>query len=175
MLSTLRLYPDGCGRFILTTLDSLATSLHECRDDPDLFNRRFVNDGKSFWSRQKEMCRSVVKYRRTVVYSGNMIGKDFWIGRLIWWWLLTRPGSLVMITGPSQTSLGSITWKEVRQAAPRWMGTNIRSVSAKLSQGVKTSPQLVTLDAGWQAIGISTTTIERFSGTSQSKPLGHHR
>ena len=53
-----------------------------------------------------------------------MIGKDYWIGRLVWWWLLTRPGSLVMVTGPSQTSLGSITWKEVRQATPRWMGTS---------------------------------------------------
>jgi len=110
------------------------------------------------------MCDSVVKYRKTIVYSGNMIGKDFWIGRLVWWWLLTRRDSLVMVTGPSQTSLGSITWKEIRQAAPRWMGTDSRAVSAKLSQGVKTSPQLVDLGPGWQAMGLSTTTVERFSG-----------
>ena len=93
-----------------------------------------------------------------------MIGKDYWIGRLIWWWLLTRPGSMVYVCGPSQTSLGSITWKEVRQATPRWMGTDIPSVSAKLSKGVKTSPQLVDLGAGWQAMGLSTTNVERASG-----------
>jgi len=139
--------------------------LRKCRDDPDRFNRLFINDGKSFWSRQREMCQSVVKYRKTIIYSGNMIGKDFWIGRLVWWWLLTRPDSEVMVTGPSQTSLGSITWKEIRQATPRVMGGSISSVlGARLSQGVKTSPQLVTLGAGWQAMGLSTTTVERFSG-----------
>ncbi len=138
--------------------------LAECHEDPHLFNELFVCDGKHFWSRQQEMCRSVVRYRKTVVFSGNMIGKDFWIGRLIWWWLLTRPGSLVVVTGPSQTSLGSITWKEVRSAQPRWMGTSVASVSAKLSHGVKASPQTVDFGGGWQALGLSTTTIERISG-----------
>ena len=84
----------------------LTDLLHATRNDPDAFNDVFINDGKSFWSRQREMSRSVVKYRKTIVYSGNMIGKDYWIGRVIWWWLLTRPGSLVMVTGPSQTKLG---------------------------------------------------------------------
>src|SRR5271166_743854 len=147
----------------MTPLD-LADLLYATRDDPDAFNDVFIADGKYFWSRQREMCESVVRYRRTIVYSGNMIGKDFWIGRLVWWWLLTRPGSLVMITGPSQTSLGSITWKEVRHATPRWMGTQIAAVSARLSSGVKTSPHLVDLGNGWQAMGLSTTTVERFSG-----------
>ncbi len=137
--------------------------INETYNDPDLFNELFINDGKSFWLRQKEMCESVVKYRRTIAYSGNIVGKDFMVGRLVWWWLVTRPDSQVMITGPSQTSLGSITWKEIRQATPRWLAAS-RSVSAKLSQGVKTSPQMVDLGPGWQAMGISTTTIERFSG-----------
>jgi hypothetical protein len=147
----------------MTALD-LTDLLHATKDDPDAFNDVFVNDGKSFWSRQREMSESVVKYRKTIVYSGNMIGKDYWIGRLVWWWLLTRPGSMVYVCGPSQTSLGSITWKEVRQATPRWMGTDIPSVSARLSKGVKTSPQLVDLGSGWQAMGLSTTNVERASG-----------
>lgn len=147
----------------MTALD-LTDLLYATRNDPDAFNDVFVADGKSFWSRQREMSESVVKYRKTIIYSGNMIGKDFWVGRLVWWWLLTRPESLVMITGPSQTSLGSITWKEVRQAIPRWLGTDIQSVSARLSQGVKASPQMVDLGPGWQAMGLSTTTVERFSG-----------
>lgn len=146
------------------TTCGLEDLLHATKNDPDAFNDVFVADGKYFWSRQREMCDSVVKYRRTIVYSGNMIGKDFWVGRLTWWWLLTRPGSLVMITGPSQTSLGSITWKEVRQAIPRWLGTQIPSIKVKLSSGVKTSPHLVITNLGSQAIGLSTTTVERFSG-----------
>ena len=130
------------------TTCGLEDLLHATKNDPDAFNDVFIADGKYFWSRQREMCDSVVKYRRTIVYSGNMIGKDFWVGRLTWWWLLTRPGSLVMITGPSQTSLGSITWKEVRQAIPRWLGTQIPSIRVKLSSGVKTSPHLVITNLG---------------------------
>lgn len=149
----------------------LADLLEQCRDDPDLFNELFTNDGKSFWSKQKEMCRSLVRYRKTVVYSGNMIGKDFLVGRLIWWWLLTRPGSLVIVSGPSQTSLGSITWGEVRSAMPRWMGTNVPSVSARLSKGVKTSPQMVDFGNGWHAIGLSTTAVERISGHHNAQLL----
>ncbi len=146
------------------TTCGLEDLLYATRNDPDAFNDVFVADGKYFWSRQMEMCESIVKYRKTIIYSGNMIGKDFWVGRIIWWWLLTRPGSLVMVTGPSQTSLGSITWKEVRQATPRWIGTHVPSIRVKLSQGVKTSPHLVVTNSGSEAIGLSTTTVERFSG-----------
>jgi hypothetical protein len=136
----------------------------ECRDDPHLFNELFVNDGKSFWWRQREIAASVVKYRKTVAYSGNMIGKDYLVGRVVWWWLLTRPDSMVYVCGPSQTSIGSITWKEIRQATPRWLGTEIPSVRARLSRGVKASPQLVDLGNGWRAMGLSTTNVERASG-----------
>ncbi len=140
-----------------STLQALAIRLRKCRDNPHRFNEVFVNDGKHFWSRQIEMCFSVIKYRTTCVYSGNMIGKDFWIGRLIHWWLYTRRDSMVMVFGPSQTSIGTITWKEVRQSQPRL-------ASARLSSGAKTSPQQLDLGNGWQALGFSTRTIERASG-----------
>ena len=139
------------------TVDYLARELEACTDDPNAFNELFIGDGKQFWSRQRELVESVVKFRATACYSGNMVGKDFAIARLIWWWLYTRPGSLVIVTGPSQTLLGSVTWKEIRQAKPPL-------ASARLSRGVKASPQQVDLGNGWQALGFSTTSIERASG-----------
>ena len=142
----------------------LTDNLEACANDPDLFNELFINDGRSFWSRQREMCDSVVKYRTSCIYSGNMIGKDFWVARLIWWWLYTRENSLVIITGPSQTLLGSVTFKEVRRAKPRL-------ASARLSKGVKTSPQHIDLGNGWQALGFSTTSIERASGQHNKQLL----
>ena len=51
------------------------------------------------------------------------------------------------------------------------MGTQIPSVSAKLTHGVKTSPHMVDLGNGWQAMGLSTTTVERFSGHHNSQLL----
>ncbi len=135
----------------------MADLLAACHDDPDLFNELFVADGKHFWWRQREMANAIVRYRTCAFYSGNMIGKDYLIGRIVWWWLYTRPGSLVIITGPSQTLLGSVTFKEIRCARPAL-------ASARLSKGVKTSPQQIDVADGWQALGFSTTSIERASG-----------
>lgn len=135
----------------------------DCVDDPDLFNDLFLStadDPTPFWSRQIEMGRSVVDYRTTVIYSGNAIGKDFWVGRLVWWWLYTRPDSLVIVTGPSQTTIGTITWKEIRRA----IRNSPIPFSARVSVGAKNSPQQVDLGNGWQALGFSTTSVERSSG-----------
>ncbi len=107
------------------------------------------------------MCRSVVEYRTTVVYSGNAIGKDYWIGGLVPWWLYTRPQSLVIVTGPTQTVLGSVTWKEIRRAIE---GCPIPLFSPRVSSGIKASPALVEIKPGWQALGYSTTSVERASG-----------
>jgi hypothetical protein len=146
----------------------LARKLHECRDDPDLFNRRFLNrDGKQRFDPnpatrqyQYEICKSVVQYRTTVVYSGNMLGKDFVFARLILWWLYTRPGSLVIVTGPTQQQIGSIVWKEVRRA----IKNAVIPFSDHVTAAVQASPQQVQLGDGWQALGFSTKSVERASG-----------
>jgi hypothetical protein len=106
------------------------------------------------------MCRSVVEYRTTVVYSGNAIGKDYWIGGLIPWWLYTRPNSLVIVTGPTQTVLGSVTWKEIRRA----IEGSLLPVKPRISGGIKASPAVVEVKPGWHALGYSTTSVERASG-----------
>jgi hypothetical protein len=59
-------------------MDTLTDLLNECRDDPDHFNELFLNR-PPYWRRQKDLCRSVVDYRVTAAYSGNMVGKDYWI------------------------------------------------------------------------------------------------
>jgi hypothetical protein len=142
--------------------------LKRCHNDPALFNHVFLRrrrpDGTwtrgDLWWRQAEICRSVVNHRVTVVSSGNAIGKDYVVGTIVPWWLLTRRDSLVIVTGPSQTLLGSVTWKEIRKAID---GARF-PLGATLSSGVKTSPQTVTIGHGWQALGYSTTSVERASG-----------
>ncbi len=133
--------------------------LSKCLNDPNRFNDVFLG-GPSYWSRQKEICRSVVDYRTTVVYSGNMLGKDYLFARLILWWLYTRPGSLVIVTGPTQQQIGSIVWKEVRRAVRKAP----IPFSAHVTAAVQSSPQQVNLGEGWQALGFSTKSVERASG-----------
>ena len=52
----------------------MARLLEECKNQPDLFNELFLNR-PAYWSRQKDLCRSVVDYRTTVAYSGNTSGQ----------------------------------------------------------------------------------------------------
>ena len=140
-------------------MDDVTNLLKICQDRPDLFNELFL-DRPAYWSRQMDLCRSVVDYRTTVAYSGNMVGKDYWIAGIILWWLLTRPNSLCIITGPSQMVLGSVTFKEIR----RCLEGAVLPFGGKLSSGIKASPAVIEIAPGWQALGFSTTSVERSSG-----------
>jgi hypothetical protein len=66
----------------------------------------------------------------------------------------------VIVTGPSQTVLGSVTWKEIRRAVEN----GVIPFGGRLSNGVKASPQMLELAPGWHALGFSTTSVERASG-----------
>ena len=82
------------------TTARIRAHLVRSKNDPHYFNSVVLNR-PPYWSGQLAMCQSVVDYRVTCVYSGNAIGKDYWIGGLVPWWLYTRKDSLVIVTGPS--------------------------------------------------------------------------
>ena len=50
---------------------------------PDLSQRPLHRRRSSFLVADREMCDSVVRFRTSASDSGNMIGKDFLVGRLI--------------------------------------------------------------------------------------------
>src|SRR3954471_16368231 len=89
--------------------------LEKCENNPVLFKHALLNR-PAYWSRQCEAAHAVARYHDTVIYSGNAVGKGYLVAGLILWWLWTRPDSLVIVTGPSQAVLGSVTWKEVQRA-----------------------------------------------------------
>ena len=133
--------------------------LAECHGDPDLFNTAILGR-PPFWSGQRRMLQSVNDYRITVCYTGHSVGKDFALGCVIPWWLFTRSNSLVVVTGPSQTLLGSVTWKELRMAVEN----SEFPLGMKVSQGVHGSPLRAVVRGDWGALGYSTTCVERASG-----------
>lgn len=147
-------------------LDRLTDLLADCYDDPDLFNSAIL--GKpAFWSKQREIAQSVCDYWITVAYTGNDIGKDFLVGTLAPWWSLTREESQVIITGPSQTVLGTVTWKEIRRAVSR----SKFPLGMKVSEGVHGSPLRAIVRGDWGTLGYSTTGVERASGQHNPKLL----
>jgi hypothetical protein len=140
--------------------DVMVDELARCRNDPVRFARLFLPAHGEPWARQVEILRSIVRYKTTVVYSGNSIGKSWTMAILVLWWMLTRPDSLVIATGASQTTVGTILWKEIRRA----LDSAVMPFGGRLSQGIKASPALVEILPGWQALGFSTTSVERASG-----------
>src|SRR5208337_1486606 len=140
-------------------ISELADMLETVRNDPAAFNDAFLGRPR-YWKAQMDLCRSVVEYRTTVAYSGNMVGKDFWIAGITLWWLLTRPDSLCIITGPSQTVLGSVTFKEIR----RCLEGAVLPFGGRCTSAIKASPAKVEVMPGWHALGFSTTSVERSSG-----------
>jgi hypothetical protein len=150
--------------------ERLTDLISQTYDDPDLFNSAILGR-PPLWGRQREIAQSVVDYRITVAYTGNAIGKDYLLGCLIPWWLFTRSHSLVVVTGPSQTVLGSVTWKEVRRALEPDPANPTAKVplGVTISQGIKCSPLRLIVDGDWGALGYSTTSVERASGQHNRK------
>ena len=150
----------------------LTNLLADCYDDPDLFNSVILGR-PHYWKRQREICRSICDYRITVVYSGNAVGKDYLAGGIPPWWLYTRHRSLCIVTGPSQTVLGSVTWKELRRACEGNPHDPLGSIplGATVSAGIKGSPLRLTVAGDWGALGYSTTSVERASGQHDRKLL----
>src|SRR5262245_60796040 len=132
-------------------VSELASLLDHCYDDPDRFNDTVLSR-PPYWSRQAEVADAVARYRDTVVYSGNAVGKDYLVAGLIPWWLFTRADSTVIVTGPSQRQLGAIVWKELELAAK---SARI-PLGASIGKGLRTSPLTFTVEPGWQALGFST-------------------
>ena len=141
----------------------LLQHLLRSKNDPSYFNDVILQRGP-MWSAQKKWSKAVVAYRQVCIESGNMTGKGWWVAGLILWYLWTRKESLVYVTGPGQTSLGAVLWKEVRRAVEGSRFWRAGLLPAVVSPGIKASPATVVVRPGWQALGFSTTSVERASG-----------
>ena len=156
-MTTVSPFPAG------TVKGRLLQHLLRSKNDPSYFNDVILQRGP-MWSAQKKWSQAVVAYRQVCIESGNMTGKGWWIAGLILWYLWTRRESLVYVTGPGQTSLGAVLWKEVRRAVEGSRFWRAGLLPAVVSPGIKASPATVVVRPGWQALGFSTTSVERASG-----------
>jgi hypothetical protein len=143
-----------------SAVEILVDALESCADDPVRFAELFLPGYGSPWSRQREILESVVRFKCTCVYAGNMTGKSWTIAILVIWFLLTHPDALVIVTGASQQTVGSIVWKQIARAVDNC----ILRFGGKVSTAIKASPAVVSIAPGWQALGFATTGVERASG-----------
>ncbi len=149
--------------------EAIRQILADCYDDPSRFNE-VVLARAPYWSRQRELARSVASYHTTIAETGNSIGKGYFLAGVVLWWLFTRPNALVVTTAPTQTLLGTVLFKEIRRAEQQAgrVDKHGRSHGIKLGVNItmseRASPQTVTIAPGWGALGIATRGVERLSG-----------
>ena len=138
--------------------ERMAKVVEACAGDHDLFARAILGrDGpRAYWSRQREICRSVQEVHTTVVPAGNAVGKSYVAAGILLSFLYQHPNCLVFSSAPTQTQLLEVLWKEVRRTHG----------SSRLPLGGRIGGNPVKLDLGdgWQAIGHVSNKVEAMSG-----------
>lgn len=135
------------------TPDEARAALNRWQRDPAFFVETVL--GSKLWRAQREILESVRDNPRTAVRSAHATGKSFVAGRLVPWFLLTHPDSIVVTTAPTATQVRAILWQEIRRAVQR----------ARVPLA-KQEPLLMEwkLDDGWFAIGRTTKEPDAFQG-----------
>lgn len=123
------------------------------RKDPIARHKAFSND--RLWSKQVEILESVRNNKRTVVKSGNTVGKTKTASEVVLDWMITRgPQAKVITTAPSFHQVETILWREIRQAC----------FKSKIPLGVEPLQTELKFSDEWFALGISTDKPVNFQG-----------
>jgi hypothetical protein len=138
--------------------DALLDLLGECREDIGLFHEAILGR-PPLHAAQERIARSVVDNTWTVVPTAHALGKTWFAPSIVLGWLYTRPNSIVLTTSPSNTQLVHALWSGIKQA----FASSRYPLAGRISEG-SASPQLLTIDSKWFAIGFSAAKVESFQG-----------
>ncbi len=82
---------------------------------------KWVEDklGETLWSKQREVCESVVVNRKTAVRSCHNAGKSRVASRIASWFIDVHPPgeAFIVSTAPTYSQVHGILWEEIRNAA----------------------------------------------------------
>ncbi len=124
--------------------------------DLDRFNSVILARAR-YWSRQREICRSLETYRTTAVPTGNGVGKSYLAAGAILGFSASRPGSKTVVAAPTQAQLSGVVWSELEAA---W------TCAARngMPLGGRVRPLLYELGDNWRVEGFGSGSVESKSG-----------
>lgn len=75
--------------------------------------------GETLWSKQREVCESVVRHKKTAVRSCHNAGKSRVASRIAAWFIDVHPPgeAFIVSTAPTYAQVHAILWEEIRNAA----------------------------------------------------------
>lgn len=81
----------------------------------------YIEDGigESLWSKQRDICQSVIDHQRTAVAACHAPGKSHLAGRIVAWWVSVHPpGTAMAVTiAPTHRQVRTILWPHIRKVA----------------------------------------------------------
>lgn len=146
-------------------LDAYADYLLVLRQKPNVFLDDVLG-ATLRWDGQERIMKSVVANRRTVVPSGNALGKDWLAARLLLWFLVSFPPAICIATGPTDRQVDAVVWGELAEAYNK----------AKIPIGGRLLTKELIMDEKerWYAMGFTTKDVHREQG-GQGKFQGFHQ
>lgn len=163
--------------------------LAKCKTDPARFNETILCRGP-YWSKQREICRSLVEHPITCVKTGNGVGKSFVASGIINWFATLHPNSKTMVAAPTVQQLANVVWAETIEArrnakrqgidlggkekglsitfGPNWIVEGMGQGSVESKSGRHAADLLAVID---EASGVSQTVHEGVDSTNPSRRL----
>lgn len=110
--------------------------------------------GADPWERQVQVLEALAREDRVSVRSCNGAGKTLCAAWACLWFLLTRPGSIVVTTAPSAHQVKNLLWRRLRSAY----------VNAKVTLPGRLLTDRLELGTEWYAVGLATDEEVKFQG-----------
>jgi phage terminase large subunit len=136
----------------METPQAAETNLSRYRNDPVGFCHDIL--GVEPWERQREIMAALALHGRATVRSCNGAGKTLCASWACLWFLLTRPGSIVVTTAPTARQVKDLLWRRLRTAF----------VEAKVSLPGRCLTDRLECGTEWYAMGIATDEEVKFQG-----------
>lgn len=95
--------------------EAVRQEIQRCQSDLSRFNETILCRSP-YWSRQDEICESVLKYPVTAVKAGNAVGKSRVASGIVLGFALTHPGCRVVLAAPTLGQLSGVLWAEIESA-----------------------------------------------------------
>jgi hypothetical protein len=134
----------------------MRAEMEACRTDPSRFNEVILSRGP-YWSRQRQICRSVVDFPVTAAPAGNCVGKSHVGSGIGLWFSVMHPFSRVVIAAPTNAQLSQVLWAALQ-------GAYKSAESGGVHLGGKFDGLSLEFGDGWSIEGWGQGSIESKSG-----------
>lgn len=136
----------------LPTKQEIQTFQKRVREDPVFFVKKILQN--SLWEKEEEILLSVRDNPITAVRSCHASGKSYTAARVVNWWLISYPNSVVITTAPTFRQVKEILWREIRGCVA---GKSLYPKDSVLETAINIGPN-------WFALGLSSDKSEQFQG-----------